>query len=157
MATNSPLPHNFLEGKGPNVIVQRIDFQAKGLSRYADAYAVILDNVFTAEECQQLVAAAETAVGGRWDRAMVNGESDVQELRLDVRNCGRIMWDDRTVVQKLWNRIKEHVPELQMLDETGRLLNGRTPRWEDVFEFTRLNERMRFLKYGPNEYFASKR
>ena len=55
----------------------------------------------------------------------------------DVRNNTRCIWDSQEEVDKIWNRIKEFVPPVW----AGRKVMG-------------LNERLRFLKYKPGEYFA---
>ena len=157
MGTKPLLPDNFLSSKGPAVHVERIDFTAANLPEYAKDYAVVLDNVFTAEECRQLVAAAEAATTGGWERAMVNVGNNEQMHIPDVRNCDRIIWDDRAVVAKLWNRVAEHVPEVQTLFDWEQVTGKWPVKLKQTYRFTRLNERMRFLRYGPGEYFAGEK
>jgi len=73
----------------------------------------------------------------------------------DIRNCGRIIWDSREIVGKIWKRM-EHVPEVQEIarlrGRAGITGNGPAKRRE-TWRLTRPNERMRFLKYVGGEYF----
>ena len=149
------VPEDFLSTPAPNIIVSRIDFTQTYLPEYEGRYAVILDNVLSPEECQTLVHAAERSTLDGWERAMINIGGGRQMLMTDERNCGRIIWDSREVVAKIWKRI-EHVPEVQeirRLENTPRIFGNGPQRRGEVWKFTRPNERMRFLKYVGGEYF----
>ena len=147
------LPADFLSRPGPKVTVKRVDFTKINLPEYADLYAVVLDDVLTADECKQLICAAEAHNSGAWEQALVNVGGNQQRLLLDIRDCGRIIWDDRALVEKLWNRVKEYVPETEYLKEMPLVTgNGPTKR-KETWQMSRLNERMRFLKYGAGQYF----
>ncbi|MCJ1471691.1 hypothetical protein MMC13_000331 [Lambiella insularis] len=146
MSATIVLPPGFLSGPGPKTEIQKIDFTQTALPENAKLYAVVLDNVFTAEECAQLVAAAEARTDGVWEAAMINIGMGMQELRLDARNCGRIIWDDETVVKKIWNQVKSSVPEIDIL-KNAPLVTGNGPaKGQKTWHMTRLNERMRFLR-----------
>ena len=147
------LPADFLSCPGPKVTVEKIDFTKNNLPAYADLYAVVLDNVFSADECNQLVRAAEARTNGEWEKAMVNIGNYQQRLILDIRDCGRIIWDDRDLVEKLWNRVKNYVPEIQSLKGVPLITGNGPAKRQEVWQMSRLNERMRFLKYGPGQYF----
>jgi len=145
------LPPDFLQGKSPDISLAPIDFTSTPLAQYKDHYAVVLDGVLSKEECGALLAAAEAQTGGVWEQAMINGGGNKQTLSLEARDCGRIIWDSPEVVQLIWNRIRDHVPELDVLEKRP-LVTGTTTkvkRWK----VSRLNERMRFLKYGGGQYF----
>ena len=149
------LPEDFLTTPAPNITVSRIDFTKTELPEYDGLYAVILDSVLSPAECETFIKAAEATTEEGWERAQINIGGGRQMLITDSRNCGRIIWDSREVVAKIWKRI-EHVPEVQ---EIVRLQgvphvfgNGPSKRGE-VWKFTRPNERMRFLKYVGGEYF----
>ena len=98
-STNSTSLADILSRPGPKVTVQKVDFAKTQLPELSKLYAVILDDVLTAVECRQLVEAAEATSGGVWEQAMVNTGNYQQALRLDVRDCGRIIWDDRQIVR----------------------------------------------------------
>ncbi len=152
---NHALPPDFLSGPNPDadVIVQKIDFSKTALPEYKDLYAVIIDNVLNEEECKALVRAAEAHADGKWEQAMVNVGGGLQRLISDVRDCGRIIWDDHTVVEKIWSRVKESVPEIEFLENAARVTGYGPVKRGEKYQMSRLNERMRFLKYGPGQYF----
>lgn len=149
----SPLPAGFLDGPAPNLIISRIDFKKTPLPEYQDLYAVILDNALSPEECNMLVAAAESTTGGKWERAMVNVGGGRQRLDEGTRNCGRIIWDSPEIVAKIWARVEASVPELQRLEKWPKVTGNGPTRRNEVWNLTRCNERMRFLKYSKGEYF----
>ena len=153
LASRTLLPPNFLSAPWPPVTVHRIDFSKTSLAEYHDLYAVILDNVLTASECQVLVQAAEKTTERGWEPAMVNVGLGRQKLILDSRNCGRIIWDDREIVGKIWDRCREHVPEIETLKDMPKVTGNGPVKRREVWRLTRLNERMRFLKYGSGQYF----
>lgn len=151
----STLPDDFLASPVPDIAVTRIDFSQTNLPEYGDLYAVILDNVLSSDECDQLLKAAEATTEGEWERAMINIGGGRQRLMTDARNCGRIIWDSREVVAKVWGRI-EKVPEVQeivRLENVPKIFGNGPGKRGEVWTFTRLNERMRFLKYVGGEYF----
>lgn len=149
------LSPDFLASPAPSIKTTRIDFEAANLPMYKGLYAVILDNVLTPEECTTLTAAAEASAPKGWERAMVNIGGGQQAMYTDTRNCGRIIWDSRDVVSRIWRRI-EHLPEVQeitRLEKVPKIFGNGPARFDEVWNFTRANERMRFLKYTGGEYF----
>ena len=150
------LPEGFFLGPGPKVVREEIDFKQTILPEYSGLYAVILDDVLTPDECKQLIGAAQARTGGKWEKAMVNIGNYQQELRTETRDCGRIIWDDKMVVERIWNRIKSHVPEIEFLRDAP-LITGLGPvKRKETWKMSRLNERMRFLRYGQGQYFRRK-
>lgn len=150
---SSALPVDFLRSPGPEVKKQLLDFKQINLSEYDGFYATILDNVFTESECDTLVRAAEERTNGVWEQAMVNTGGGRQALYTDVRDCGRIIWDDREIVERIWSRVKAYVPEIDSLQNMGRVTGIGPVKRKETWRISRLNERMRFLKYGKGQYF----
>jgi hypothetical protein len=151
----TPHAKDFLSSPGPPVSVERIDFKKAGLDRYDGLYAVILDNVLTPTECEQLRFAAEGSTKNGWERAMVNLGGGKQRLMEDSRNCGRIIYDSPEMVEKIWKRIG-HLPvvqEIVRLEKVPRIFGNGPVMRKEVWKFSRPNERMRFLKYQGGEYF----
>jgi hypothetical protein len=138
------LPSDFLNGPAPKPALHRIQFEKTPLKEYEGLYAVVIDGVMSAEECKQLVDTAEKE--SDWEAALINVGGGRQKLLQDVRKCGRIMWDNQEILDRVWARIAPMLPELQKIDGWKRVSNS-------AIEFTRLNERMRILKYGPGDYF----
>ncbi|KAF9692068.1 hypothetical protein EKO04_009860 [Ascochyta lentis] len=152
----STLPEGFLAGPAPNLTRTDIDFKKSGiLTGYNNIWAVILDGVLNEEECDTLIAAAESTTDGKWERALVNIGGGMQAMYEDTRKCGRIIWDDRDVVAKLWARIEDAVPEIHELKNWPNVTGNGPAKWEETWKLTRLNERMRFLKYVGGEYFKA--
>jgi hypothetical protein len=71
----------------------------------------------------------------------------------DTRKCGRIMFDSQDIVDKIWDRIKDSVPELHKLQAIPMVTGAGPSMRRETWGMTRLNERMRFLKYTSGEYF----
>lgn len=150
----STLPEGFLSGPAPNLTRTTIDLRKEGiLPAYDDLWAVVLDGVISEKECDEFIAAAESTTDGNWERAMVNIGGGMQALYEDTRKCGRIIWDDRDLVAKLWARIKDAVPEIHELKNRPHVTGNGPVKRNETWKMTRLNERMRFLKYVGGEYF----
>jgi len=149
MSSQATLPKNFLAQANRFVKVERVDFSKTDTPGYAGSYAVILDNVLSKAECEQLVAAA----GDDWARAMVNIGQNREQLQTERRKCERIIFDNREVAAKIWDRIKDHVPELHTIEQQPQVTGPGPAKRKEVWKMARLNERMRFLKYGAGEYF----
>jgi len=147
------IPKDFLTGPPPNPTITPVDFANSLLPQYSSLYATVLDGILSPEECRTFVSLAEASTSNVWERALINVGGGRQVHMEDVRKCGRIIWDDQEVVNRLWDRVKTMLPELHTIanqpDVTG---DGPTKRRE-VWKMTRLNERMRFLKYTAGEYF----
>jgi hypothetical protein len=119
--TNVPvsIPESFLAPlPDPSGIkVSKIDFEDSPLPEYKRLYAVVLDNVLSKEECDQLLAMVEMSVGAHrggdepknngWRPAMVNAGRNYEVLALDYRNSDRIIWDSHVAAQRLWHRVMQ--------------------------------------------------
>jgi hypothetical protein len=148
------LPEGFLTGPAPNLTRTDIDLRKEDiLPYYDDLWAVILDGVLSEKECDELIAAAESTTDGNWERAMINIGGGMQAMYEDTRKCGRIIWDDRDLVAKLWARIEAAVPEIHELKDRPDVTGNGPVKRKETWKLTRLNERMRFLKYVGGEYF----
>ncbi|KAH0566155.1 hypothetical protein GP486_000458 [Trichoglossum hirsutum] len=146
------LPPDFLLSKVDDITVERINFEKTAIPSYQGLYAVILDNVLSPSECRALVQAAEARTGDVWELAMINIGGGQQKLDLRTRNCGRIIWDDHELVARILGRIRCHLPEIEELEVvSGRKLKTTTTK----YGLSRLNERMRFLRYEPGNYFRA--
>ena len=127
-APGPALPADFLSGAAAATEVKReqIDFAQTELPENAGLYAVVLDGVLTAEECDALVQAAEATTGAGWEPALVNVGGGMQQMYKDTRSSERIMWDSPDVVDRLWRRIAPSVPELHELHSGSPPWNGKT-------------------------------
>lgn len=149
-----PLPLDFLSKPAEHITKKIVDFKAANIPEFETYYAVIIDNAFSAKECQALISAAEAHSKGEWEPATVNVGGGQQQYSPRIRNHDRIIWDDRAVIGKIWDRIKDQVPEIHTFEQgahTSDYTGLHVPR--TVFTATRLNERMRFLRYTTGTYF----
>ncbi|KAE9365335.1 hypothetical protein N431DRAFT_352776 [Stipitochalara longipes BDJ] len=171
--TNVPvsIPDSFLAPlPDPTTIkVSKINFEDSPLPEYKPHYAVVLDNLLSQEECDQLLVMSEMSVGAHrggdepenhgWKPAMVNAGRNHEVLALDYRNSDRIIWDDHVIAQRLWDRVMQ----AEGMKEYFSILEGEVYRpvcGDSIYEGERwkvtkqgLNERLRFLKYGPGQFF----
>jgi len=148
------LPKRFLDGPAPNLTQRRVNFAEHGLPEYEGLWAVVLDGVITTEECDTIVAAAEETTNATWERAMVNIGGGHQALYEDTRKCGRIIWDNRELAEKLLQRLdKATLSEIDRLENCADVTGYGPAKRKEVWKMTRLNERLRFLKYTGGEYF----
>lgn len=147
------LPDDFLSHPLSGITKQIINFKASELPEYEDCYACVLDNVLTANECAKLIKSAEAQTNGKWAQAMINVGYGRQKLDTETRSCGRIIWDDRELVSKMWARFQDQVPEILELKDQPGITGGGPLKKGWVYKMTRLNERMRFLSYVEGNYF----
>ncbi|CAI6339484.1 unnamed protein product [Periconia digitata] len=154
-ATITPLPQGFLDGPAPNLTITKVDFEEDGLIEYNKDYAIVLDGVLSQEECDALLSVAESTTNGTWERAMVNIGGGMQALYEDTRKCGRIIYDSEELAEKLWARMAAAVPEIHRLHDWERVTGLGPWKRKETWKLTRLNERMRFLKYVGGEYFRA--
>ena len=148
------LPKDFLLGQGPRIHKATVDFKEIPLPGYDGLYAVILDHVLTPNECRQLIDAAEARTKGAWEPAMINMGNGKQGFNPYQRDCGRIIWDDRDLVSRIWARCSNAVPEVHELQNRPKITGWGPTKRKETWRVSRLNERMRFLKYEQGNFFA---
>jgi hypothetical protein len=111
-----------------------IEYEILDLSRMfpgrKDAFAIVVDNLFSKEECSHLI---ELSNAKGYDEALVGGS---QVRRIEQRNNFRCIIDDPLLAAKIFLKVRPFVP----------------PEWLG-YKVSMLNERLRFLRYGPGEYF----
>jgi hypothetical protein len=171
-----PLPPSFLSSTtlppdARPITATPIPWPSTPLPEYAGLYAVVLDHVLSPSECAALLALAEASVPAPgepgselrrgpddpWGPALVNVGRGFEVLEQGYRNGDRIVWDCQEVVDRLWARclaagpgFRERFAEVggAEKDVTGRV-EAEGARWV----FVRVNERMRFLRYGKGGFF----
>lgn len=160
------IPDTFLTTLLPDtqpITVTPIDFANSVLPEYAPCYAVILDNVLSPSECSKLITLAEASVPNAqygaesdpWQPALVNVGSGREVLHPKYRNSDRIIWDQQTIVDRLWQRIvaAEGIADKLAVVENDFQILGPSRKDTQRWEFLRVNERMRFLRYGAGQFF----
>jgi hypothetical protein len=111
--------------------------------------AFVIEDLFSEEECTELIQRAE---GHGFEKALVNIGGGRQELMSDYRKSDRCILDDPQQAERIWQRILRAIDQLD--EETRQQLEIcrlQTPvgGWSPVG----LNERLRFLKYNPGDFF----
>jgi len=158
MATSAPaskrLLHNLSQQPPSTCRAETIDFEHVGLPNYKGKFAVLIHNLLSPQECDELLEAAEEASGFQWEGAMINVGNGRQEMMTDVRLCDRILWDTPQLVEALGARIKPFLPDnVVTLEDNAGITGGGPVKRKESYRMTRLNERLRFLKYGQGMYF----
>lgn len=151
------IPSEFLPAQPPaNASCQVIDFANTNppIPEYTRWFAAVIDNALTEAECIELLRQAEaSALEKSWQRALINAGNGRESLSTDSRHCGRIIFDSPELAEKLQARL---APFFQKLGidrlENKPLMTGLAGR-NKTYQMTRLNERLRFLKYVGGEYF----
>jgi hypothetical protein len=165
-----PIPDSFLSTSAANlgqVTYNKIDFANTPLPEYTGLYAVVLDNVLSPAECTELIKLAQLSAGAGepgvendgWQPAMVNAGASGEFLATDYRNSDRIIWDEKTVVHRLLMRcfLAEQVKkDLAVLCGSESILGKNAVKLGHRWKVTRLNERMRFLRYGKGQFFKGR-
>lgn len=137
---------------------RKIDFATTDppLPGCKDLFAVVIDDLLTAEECQELIHRAEASTPdgtATWERAQINIGGGRQMLAADVRNSSRIMWDSPKMAQKVLDRLMPFLQTFELDQFTNRpRVTGLAGRGKS-YRLARLNERLRFLRYEGGEYF----
>ncbi|KAL8731147.1 MAG: hypothetical protein Q9181_004394 [Wetmoreana brouardii] len=147
------LPCDFLSSSRPDVKKQVINFEETEVPEYKGYYACILDNVLSADECADLIRAAKAQTNGEWEQAGVNVGYGRQQVDLETRSCGRIIWDDRELASKIWARCQDWVPEILELKDRPEITGKGYLKKGWTYRATGANERMRFLRYLDGNYF----
>jgi len=169
-----PIPSDFLSTPLPPdatpVTIRQIDWSKTPLPQNKGAYAVVLDNVLSPSECETLLDMVEQSVpadrrgkgGSRfWRPALVNVGNGFEVLHPEYRNSDRIIWDQQEVVDRLWRRclLAPGLEEkLRVVENDVDILGAPRPGREmkQRWEYRRVNKRMRFLKYGPGQFFSGR-
>ena len=153
------IPETFLAGPPSTPItVHPIDFANSALPEYKGSTAIILENVLSKEECEQLLGLAEASVPiqdgeSPWKPALVSaGPGGMERAAPGYRESDRIVWDQQRVADLIWARCcqAEGIAELMATVPAG-------PRdKKGLWKFERCNQRLRFLKYSPGQFFKRK-
>ncbi|KAF3922423.1 hypothetical protein AA313_de0205168 [Arthrobotrys entomopaga] len=144
-------------------VLRKINFKNSKLSKYDDvnAYACVIEDAFTKKECDELLRLAEASSEEGWPLAQVNIGGNAQIMDRSYRKSDRILYDDQPLADKLLARIRPLLQDIELIDPAvaGK---GKGPlgwkgsaakRRGDKFRLTRLNERLRYLRYPVSGFF----
>ena len=92
-------------------IVTPIDFSQTPLATpYSPFYAKIIDNVFTPNECADLIALASSA--GDWSPAGLSAEGPTQTVHTNFRNSDRVLVINDEVSSRIYEKLRPLVDEI---------------------------------------------
>ncbi|EWC48786.1 hypothetical protein DRE_00091 [Drechslerella stenobrocha 248] len=148
-------------------VLRRVDFHknpASKLARYGDlkAYAAVVENAFTLKECNELLRIAEASAGGTWPIARINAGANLEVLDTSYRNSDRIIYDDQPLADRMLARIAPLIEkDIAYLDPEDAGAGKGPLGWKGTaakrdghkFRMTRLNERLRYLRYPVSGFF----
>ncbi|KIO31410.1 hypothetical protein M407DRAFT_219775 [Tulasnella calospora MUT 4182] len=153
----------------PNpVVVHKVDWEELGFSENKGRVALIIDNAFTLKDCQKLLKAAEDSAP--WSVAAVHrGPGDTKGVVAEnYRRSSRILLDNVELADFILSKLKPHMPEeavdapkskywqFKRVDSKDNLDKlKKKAESTDRVQLTRLNERLRYLKYVEGDFFES--
>jgi len=170
MSRDVVIPADFLVAEPPDarpITAKPIDWRETNLPEFASRYAILLDHVLSPSECDTLLRMAEDSVKDRgrsgtrrWSPALVNIGGGLEALDKEYRNSDRIVWDNQTIMDRLWMRcikVKGLQEELAVVvDPPSERRRRQGIREDSRWEFERLNQRGRFLRYTQGQFFRRK-
>ncbi|PFH51238.1 hypothetical protein AMATHDRAFT_59535 [Amanita thiersii Skay4041] len=137
--------------------VQRIDFstQSSGLVKnYHDFYALIIDNVFSPQDCTSFIDLANTS--GIWSPAGLSAGEQTQTVHTEFRNSERIIVINEDKASMIYDRLRPLVDDIHIITPTGpwSSITGKRGRKQGpTWKLVNVNPRLSFLRYGPGHYF----
>lgn len=144
----------------PPITATRVPFKSYNLPEYSNRYALVIDNLFTQEDCDRLLSAAETA--HPWAPAKI-GDQETGYFHPAYRDSGRIIIDDVPLADWILSKIRPYLGEIEHLDDAVHHTRARRGGKKTQLvmpggaRLERLNERLRFLRYGPGQHFSAHR
>lgn len=133
-----------------------VDFSAYNLPEYADRYALVIDNLFTAEDCQHLLSFVPAT--DSWPVASL----DDVVTDTSFRNSSRIIVrDDPDLSSWILSKVRPYLHDINTIDVHlhRRLHRARIKHPQPQAEprpgtatISRLRE-LRFLRYEPGHFF----
>jgi len=122
---------------------------------YKGYYIKVIDNVFTPEECAELIALAES--DQQWKQAAVHYGTGPNDNYVDTeyRNSQRILRFDKQAAAKIQERLLPYVPELIKIQpgDKWETVVAKRGELDETWELAGVNERLSFLRYEKGNYF----
>lgn len=132
---------NLPASKRPQRQLQRVDITVPDASK-ANRTCFALKGVLSPPECEALIADTESR---GYEDALISTYGG-QVMDKTVRNSGRVMVDDEKTAKDWFGRIAPHLPP--SIGRGGHVAEA------GARKLVGLNERLRYLRYSPGEYFA---
>lgn len=167
--TGQDIPEDFLRGPAPNATLNIIDFERTSppIPEYKGHFAAMVDKFMTEAECKELIRLAEESTRTQlpdstlsppvWEKAMVNAGGGKQVMSIDTRKSGRVIFDSPKLADRILERMMPFMRECEIdrLEAKPVVTGLGPPKRGEVLHLSRLNERLRFLRYEGGDYFRS--
>ncbi|KAI1457814.1 hypothetical protein F4805DRAFT_474905 [Annulohypoxylon moriforme] len=115
---------------------------------------MIIDNILTRDECAELLKLVNPPGNEEWPPAAVTAFDGTQILDTSSRFCGRIFYTSKVIGSRLLERVLPFLPPEVVTLKDAPDITGQYPVIrKETWRICRLNEKLRFLKYGPRQYF----
>ncbi|KAJ5824265.1 Prolyl 4-hydroxylase alpha subunit [Penicillium robsamsonii] len=161
------IPEGFLRVPATNATLHKLDFEhtSPPIPSYKGRFAAIVDNFMTESECKELLRLAEKSTRTHlpdstlsppvWEQAMINAGGGRQVMSVDSRKSGRIILDSPDLAGRILDRLLPFMRECELDHiQSKPLVTGLGPaKRGEVLRLSRLNERLRFLRYVGGDYF----
>ncbi|KAJ5659154.1 Prolyl 4-hydroxylase alpha subunit [Penicillium longicatenatum] len=162
--STAQIPDGFLRGPPKNATVHQIDFTKTmpAILAFKNNFAAVIDNFMTESECLELLQLAEKSTtpdaqskAPVWERAMINAGGGKEVMSVDSRKSGRIIFDSPDIAQRIFDRLHPFMRDFDLDKIHNRPpITGLGPaRRGETYHLSRLNERLRFLRYDGGDYF----
>eukprot|EP01084_Bolivina_argentea_P089698 161800_1 len=126
---------SFMQHNEPQISNLTLNQIKLSIPSLKDKYVAIIPNAFSETECKELITYSEN-IG--YKDALVNlGFGHTQTMN-EFRNHKKLTIDNPKIANYIFNRIKSILPNTF---NNRKLIN--------------INERLRFLRYAPSEYFGA--
>jgi hypothetical protein len=172
MATLPPPPED------GSLRVLEVDFKQYGLPELSSRTCIVIDNLLTPDDVRKLYTSATSS--GEWKAAQVNVGQGREVLIQDYRNSDRIILDSHELAGWLFEKVQPHLPahvvtipnaphharlrspaykdakdksNVGVVSTVGRALRIKAAEREPDAKCSRVNERLRFLRYGKGMFF----
>ncbi|CAE6444371.1 unnamed protein product [Rhizoctonia solani] len=133
------------------VVAHRLDFVKLGLPEYEHKFAMVIDNLFTPEDCARYIAKVESEK--EWEQAAVNLGPNAQIVDTSYRNSSRILYDTEELAGEIFEKLKPYLKDIEYMGDSPLHRDYRKQHENPPAQWVTLNERLRFLKYGPGQFF----
>ena len=148
----------------PPIRATRLNFREYGLPEYRNRYALVIDNLFTKEDCERLLALVPNE-GNTWPAAAI----DETLVIPSYRNSGRIVRNDSVIAAWILQKIRPYIREIEEIPDAHHHRSQRRWRHSRLIESTEqedtniikparlrgIREDLRFLQYCPGHFFKS--
>ncbi|KAI2465545.1 hypothetical protein F4781DRAFT_21522 [Annulohypoxylon bovei var. microspora] len=144
-----------LSGPAPvSATAHTINFNDTDVQEYDGYFAMTIDNILTQNECTDLLKLVTPPGGAEWPPASVTAYNGSQILDPKNRLCGRIFYTSKVLADRLLERVLPLIPPEVITLKDAPDITGQSPIIrKETWRICRLNNKLRFLKYGAGQYF----